>query len=52
MKVQVGEETVNEMLWRIDAKLAEFELEWGLFEAEVKLGGDVEVELELKSEDE
>lgn len=49
MKVQVGEEEVNELAWRIDAKLAEFELEWGPFEVEIELGGDVEVELELKS---
>ncbi|WP_227355367.1 hypothetical protein [Haladaptatus salinisoli] len=51
MKLQVGEEVVNEMEWKIDAKLAEFEFEWGPFELEIQLGGDAEVELELKSDD-
>ena len=49
MNVQVGETAVNEMAWRIDAKLAELEFEWGPFELQVDVGGDVEVELELIS---
>ncbi|WP_458186155.1 hypothetical protein [Haladaptatus sp. NG-WS-4] len=49
MKVQVGEADVNELEWRIDAELAEFEFEWGPFEVEIEVGGDVEVELELTS---
>ncbi|WP_458206093.1 hypothetical protein [Haladaptatus sp. NG-SE-30] len=49
MKVQVGEEDINELEWRIDAELAEFEFEWGPFEVGVELGGDVEVAVELET---
>ncbi|WP_266075568.1 hypothetical protein [Haladaptatus caseinilyticus] len=51
MKVQVGEEDVNELQWRIDAKVGKFEFEWGPFEIEIEIGGDVTIELELVSDD-